>query len=102
MNQQEFCQDCHQRHNCQEVYRQLGNAENPPIAFKTIVVFLLPMLIFTVSLAVSGKILAKAGDDSSRFSDELQTFLSFCIALLATFVFVIIVKILEKLIRTSS
>ena len=99
MNQQEICQDCHQRHDCQEVYRQLGNAENPPIAFKAIVVFLLPMLIFTVSLAVSGKILAGAGSNSLRFSDGLQTFLSFCIALLTTVVFIFIVKLLEKLIR---
>ena len=102
MNQQEFCQDCHQRHDCQEVYRRLGNAESPPIVFKVIVVFLLPMLIFTVSLAVSGKILARAGGDSLHFSDGLQTFLSFCIALLATVIFIIIVKLLEKFARTSS
>lgn len=102
MSQQEFCQDCHQRHDCQEVYRRLGSAKSPSIAFKVIVVFLMPMVIFIVSLAVSGKVLAKAGGDSFRFSDGLQNFLSFCIALLTTVVFIIIVKLLEKLIRTSS
>ena len=102
MDQQEFCQDCHQRHNCQEIYCKVGGSKGPSIFRKVVVAFLLPMLVFIVSLAVSGKILTKAGDDSFRLSDGLQTFLSFCIALLITVIFIIIVKLLEKLIRTSS
>ena len=102
MSQEDFCQDCHQKHDCQESYRRLGGSECPPVFLKVIVAFLLPMLVFTVSLAISGKILAKVGSDSFRSSEGLQTFLSFCIALLTTFVFIIIVKLLEKFARTSS
>jgi fucose 4-O-acetylase-like acetyltransferase len=107
MNQQEFCQDCHQRHDCREVYRQLGSAESPSIVFKVIVVFLLPMVIFVASLAVFEFFLTDilgATLNSSQSSDsvniqKLQTLLGFFSALFITFICMFIIKTLNRRIK---
>jgi hypothetical protein len=52
MSDPNFCRNCYQKHDCQEKYRQLGEIKSPPITFKIIVAFLLPLLVFIVSLAV--------------------------------------------------
>lgn len=79
MAQQKFCQECNQRHNCREVYRQLGKAEGSSVAFKVVVAFLLPLVVFIAALAVSEKILA--GIINSK---KAQTVLSFLLALAVT------------------
>lgn len=97
MSQKDFCQDCHLKHDCQEVYRHLGCSECPPVFFKTIVAFLLPIAIFTVSLAVFEKIVS--GRDFLHFSQKLQTAIGFFIALLITVVFMLVFKLISKLLR---
>lgn len=84
MAQEKFCQDCDQKHDCQKIYEQLGNVKGPSVVFKVIVAFLLPVVVFIVSLAVFEEILAKAVN-----TEELQTLLSFLISLLITFIFVV-------------
>ena len=104
MNQKEFCQDCHQRHDCQEVYRRLGSAESPPVVFKVIVVFLTPMVIFIASLAVFefffadilGVALNSSQGSDSIGTQKLQTLLGFLSALFVTFICMFIIKILNR------
>jgi len=91
MEQQKFCQECNQRHQCQEVYQQLGKAQGPSVAFKAIVAFLLPILVFIVTLAVSEKILAKIIDIK-----QLRIALDFLLALSVTLVIILISKQLNK------
>ena len=102
MDQQKFCQDCHQKHDCQEVYRRLGGSECPPVFLKVIVAFLLPMLIFIVSLAIFDRILAGSGGSFLYSSQSLQTVVIFLMALVTTVVCMLIMKLLEKLIRNFS
>jgi hypothetical protein len=104
MNQQEICQDCHQRHDCQEIYRRLGSAEGPSIAFKVIVVFLLPMVIFVASLAffeffftdILGTTLKSSLSGGSVSIQRLQTLLGFFLALFVTFICMFIIKTLNR------
>jgi len=91
MTQQKFCQDCSQKHNCQEVYRQLGNSKGSSVVFKTVVAFLLPLLVFIAVLAASEKILAKAIN-----SKEVQTVLSFLLALTVASAVVLVTKAMNK------
>jgi len=84
MAQEKFCQDCDQKHDCQKIYGQLGNIKGPSVVLKVIVAFLLPVVVFIVSLAVFEEVLAKAVN-----AKELRTLLSFLISLLITFIFVI-------------
>ena len=104
MNQQKFCQDCHQKHDCQEVYRRLGGAECPSVTLKVIIVFLMPMVIFVVSLAVFefffadilGAALKSSLSGGSVNMQNLQTLLGFFLAFFITFICMFIFKTLNR------
>ena len=84
MAEQEFCKGCNQKHDCQEVYQQLGGSKGPSVVFKVIVAFLVPLLVFIVSLAVFEAVLA-----DSITMKELRAAFSFLLALSVTFIFVV-------------
>jgi len=91
MTSGKFCQDCIQKHDCKRIYEQLGDSQGPSVALKAILAFLLPLMVFIVSLAVferelTGAIAAKS----------VQTALSFVLALLVTFVCVLITRVINK------
>lgn len=104
MIQKEFCQDCQQQHDCREVYRRLGHATCPSIFNKVIVAFLLPLIVFIVSLAVLNKIfaatgqnlLSPSGDGIPANGGQLQTAVSFFAAILITALCVLITRIINK------
>ncbi len=83
MAQQKICQDCNQKHDCREVYRQLSNTKSPPVVLKAVVAFLLPILVFIGCLAAFEAILAR-------------TALSFLLALSVTFVLILIIKAINR------
>ncbi len=91
MTQQKFCQDCDQRHDCQEVYQQLGKTKGPSVVCKVVVAFLLPMVVFIASLVVFDHILAKAIN-----SKEVQTALSFSLALSITIVCIFVLRAINR------
>ncbi|MFH1717588.1 MAG: SoxR reducing system RseC family protein [Planctomycetota bacterium] len=91
MVQQESCQGCHQRDDCQKVYEQLGNIKSPSVAVKVVLAFLLPLVVFILSLAVFEKILAGSFD-----SGQLRTAVAFLLALLATLICILIVKFTNR------
>lgn len=91
MAHQKFCQQCNQKHDCRDVYRQLGEAESPSVVFKVVVAFLLPMVVFIASLVVFDHILAKAMN-----AEKLQTTLGFLLALSVTVVFILIIKVINR------
>ena len=96
MDEQKFCQECGQRHKCQEVYRQLGNNKNPSVAFKVVIAFLLPLVVFITALVASEKILAKIIN-----SKEAQTVLSFLLALAVTFVCIFVLKAINRQLKIA-
>jgi len=91
MAEQKICEDCNQKHDCQEVYKQLGDVEGPSVVIKVIVAFLLPLVVFIVSLAVFQEIFAKAIS-----SQGLQAAFSFLLALVVTFICILIVRMIRK------
>ena len=84
MAEQKFCQDCDQKRDCQEVYQQLGNVKGPSVVSKAVLAFLLPLVVFIVSLAIFEEILAEAVN-----TKELRTVVSFLVAVLISFIFVV-------------
>jgi hypothetical protein len=90
MAEQNYCQNCYQKHDCQKVYRQPGKAQGDPITFKIIVAFLLPLVVFIVSLAVFEAIFSKALN-----KELLQAVLSLLSAFLTTAACVSITKIIR-------
>jgi len=91
MAQQEICQNCNQKHDCQEIYRQLGDTKCPSVVTKAVVAFLAPLMVFIAVLAVFEKILAQAINP-----EELRTVLSLLLALLAASVCILIIKAVSK------
>ena len=88
MSEQESCRYCRQKHDCREVYRQLGKAEGPSVVSKVVAAFLVPLVVFIVSLAVFEQILAEVVHPGA-----LQTGISFLLALSVTFVCILVIKV---------
>ena len=84
MVEQKFCQDCDKGHHCQKVYERLGKANGPSVVWRVVIVFLLPMVVFIVFLAVFEGILAGVIDGRGP-----RTAIGFLLALLLTFVFAV-------------
>ena len=63
MVQKDFCQSCGRRHSCRDIYGKLGNAEGPSVALKVILAFLIPVLVFIVTLAAFEWMLRSLGFD---------------------------------------
>lgn len=94
MAEQKFCQGCNKKDDCQKVYQQLGNVKGPSFVSQVIIAFLLPVVVFIVSLAVFEKIFTGAVNGK-----ELRTVLSFLMALLMTFVCILIVQVINRQLR---
>ena len=91
MASQRICKDCIQKHDCRRIYEQLGDSPGPSVALKAILAFLLPLMVFIVTLAVFERVLAGAIS-----TEQMQTVLSFVLALLVTFVCVLITRVINK------
>jgi hypothetical protein len=86
-----FCNDCIQKHDCRSAYEQLGKFSGASVVLKVILAFLLPLIVFIVSLAVSERVLAGVIG-----VEKLQTVFSLLPALLATFVCIFIIRMINK------
>jgi uncharacterized membrane protein len=91
MVSESFCKDCIQKHDCRSVYKQLGKSSGESIVLKVILAFLLPMIVFIVSLSVSVRLLTGVIG-----VEKLQMVFSLLPALLATFICIFIIKIINK------
>ena len=91
MDEKKFCDNCMQKHGCQSIYRQLGDVEGPSVVIKVIVAFLLPLLVFIVSLAIFDKILS-----GFEMTADLQTVFSVAASLLITFICILIVRVVNR------
>ena len=87
MAEQDFCHTCNQKHDCQKVYQHLGDIEGPSLVVKVLLAFLLPLVVFIVSLAIFERILGGAVNSAAA-----RTVVSFLLALLATFMCILITK----------
>ena len=87
MTQENFCSDCPNSHDCKSVYEQMGKADGPSIVLKTVAAFLVPIVVFIVSLAILQNVLA------DRLSNKsLQTAMEFFLALGIAFVCVLVIR----------
>ncbi len=91
MAEEKFCQGCHQKHRCQEVYEHLSKIEGPGVAFKVVIAFLLPILVFIGCLATFEGILAEVTN-----SKGVQTVVGFLLALMASGICILIVKAINR------
>ena len=91
MDKQDFCESCDQKHDCQEVYQQLGKKEGPSVTLKVVTAFLIPILVFIASLVVFEAILAGMIE-----TKELRIAVDFLLAAAVTFAMVLIIRAINK------
>ncbi len=91
MTQGKSCQECDHENQCQEVYRRLGKTRNPSVVFKVVTALLLPLVVFIAALAAFEGILAGAINTKG-----LRTALSFLLALSATAIYILIIKVINR------
>jgi len=77
--------------DCKRIYEQLGGSPGPSVTLKAILAFLLPLMVFIISLAVFERVIAGAIS-----TEQMQTALSFVLALPVTFVCVLITRAISK------
>jgi len=87
MAQQRFCQQCSQRHNCQDVYQKLGGSQGPSLVSKVVVAFAVPLLFFIICLAVTERLLAETIN-----AERLRTAAAFVFSLSATFLLILVIR----------
>ena len=78
MVQAHTCKRCSEAHDCQRIYRKLGQAEGPSVAGAVLVAFALPLLVFIACLAGFGILLR------GRLGEPYQTPVVFLLALVVT------------------
>ena len=89
------CDKCGNRHGrgrcCIDIYQQLGQSKGPPVVRKVLLAFVLPLLVFIVSLVLASYFLSNfvAGDKSNALS-------SFLAALAVTVVLVQLIRIFTR------
>jgi heme A synthase len=91
MKQQKLCQDCNQKHNCQDIYQQLGHAKCPSVTLKAVTAFLLPLAVFIGALAVF-----ETFSDQSANAGHLHILLGFLLAISAALIMVISIKVINR------
>lgn len=91
MASESLCKGCLQKHDCRSAYEQLGKSSGASVVLKVILAFLLPLIVFIVSLAVSVRVLTGVIG-----VEKLQTVVSLLPALLATFVCIFIIRTINK------
>ena len=85
--EQQQCQNCGQKHDCQQIYSRLGKSKAQKVLSKVIQAFLLPLILFTVSIAVTEKLLT----DKLK-SRGLINIIALASAVLVIFLYLMILK----------
>ena len=91
MAEEKFCRGCHQKHRCQEVYEHLSHIQGAGVVLKVILAFLLPIVVFIVSLAAFEGFLSKVVR-----SKELQTIAGLLLSLVVSSAFVFITRVINR------
>jgi len=87
MTEKQICQSCSQRRDCKQIYEQVGNVKGPCIALSVFLVFLLPIAVFIIGLAVLQKTLAHLMQ-----SPAVATLTSVILAAATAFLVIVIVR----------
>lgn len=91
MFQEKNCQGCVQRNHCKDIYEHLGKSEAPSVAWKVVIAFLLPLVVFSVVLTVFENIFSDLIN-----TQVLRTVVSLLLAVAATLVFILIIRAIGR------
>jgi len=85
---EQHCQGCAHQNSCEKIYDQLCNSKGPSVLRNVVEVFLLPLVLFVVSLVLAEHFLAP------RVAGELlRIFLMVFSALIVVAVYILVLRI---------
>jgi hypothetical protein len=90
MVQPNHCDGCPQADGCQEASRRLGGADGPSVTVTVLVAFLLPIVVFVISLGGFGWLL------EGRVAPWQQTPLALILALTVTAGWMLVVRVMIR------
>jgi chromate transport protein ChrA len=89
------CENCGYQHSrgrcCIDIYQQLGQTKGPSVISKVLLAFVLPLLIFMISLILASYILS-----IFKIEDYTKTLFSFVAALTTAVVFVLLIWVFRR------
>jgi hypothetical protein len=85
-----LCRTCRGRHDCKEVYHELGNIGGPSVVYRVVIAFLIPIAVFIASLAAFETILATKIE-----TGQVRTVLGFVFALAVTLGLIMTTKLIN-------
>lgn len=94
MIKENICQECSQKDSCKQTFEKLGDTRGLSVTVRSILAFLLPLIIFIATLGVFEKTFSK-----NLNNKQLQTGVGFLLALAVTLVYISVVWAVNKYIR---
>ena len=94
MPQTKNCDLCSHKHNCSEVYENLGKAKGPGIGFSVFIAFFVPIVVFIISLTVFGKISADIA-----VPENFKTAMVFLLSLTVTILVMLVIKLIKLIFK---
>lgn len=91
MDDDKQCDKCPDKHTCKEAYQQLGQYKGPSVIAKAMLVFLLPLVVFIAAVSIGQHFLVHQVE-----STKLRMFLSFLIAVIFTFIVILVTSFLSN------
>jgi chromate transport protein ChrA len=90
MKSMKVCENCGfqdgRKNCCMDIYQRLGRTKGPSVISKVLLAFVLPLLIFIISLILASYILS-----IFKIEDYTKTLFSFLAALAAVVVFMLLI-----------
>ena len=91
MADEEFCSGCPEKNTCSNTYEQLGKFQGPSVFFRSVAAFLVPILLFAISLGVMDRLLMEPVSDKN-----IRTLICVIFGVLVCFVYLFILKLLSR------
>jgi phosphotransferase system glucose/maltose/N-acetylglucosamine-specific IIC component len=88
------CEGCQEAHTCKDAYHRIGQSKGSSVVFKVLIAFVVPILVFIASLIVFEPVLARFIN-----SQRLLTIANFLFALSVTFVIMLVIKFVNKIVK---
>lgn len=89
-NDTKNCSQCNKKENCSQLYEKLGQSKGPNIAWKVIVAFLVPILVFILSLAAANQLF------ESKFEGKMLTVAAFLAASVVTLLVIVLIRAIRR------
>lgn len=96
MTEQQNCQDCSQKDKCREIYPKPANFQGRPMVVSVIIAFVLPIVIFIISLATFERVFAQIIS-----SKQSRTAIGFLVAISITLFVILLAKVINRQIEKN-